>query len=92
MFTRLLRYRPTRTSDSEGGFTATLGDSSELWGYVRVHDSSIRLVTRTDEDVAPEDIIEIDGEYYRVLTRQGHVRGAHKVYGLEKTQKPVTPA
>jgi len=84
-------YSPTRTSDGEGGFTTTLSGGTTVWGLVEVHEAERRLVVRQELNISPEDVLLVDGQYYRVVGRTGHVRGPRVAYDLEAIEKPITP-
>ena len=54
------RYRPTKVSDGEGGFSETLGASSTLYGDVRYHEAETRMVVRKNSDVQIGDVVVIE--------------------------------
>jgi len=56
----ITRHRPVKTSDGEGGFVTTLSSPLTIWGYVVIHKEETKVEgVDINEDVAPEDILEI---------------------------------
>ncbi len=90
-FVRILKYRPTRTDDAEGGSTEVRGAAVELWGVIRAHESELRLICRTEEDIVNQDQVFHDDAYYRVVGRVGHHRGPFVTYSLNRVDKPIVP-
>ena len=85
------RYRPTKTSDGEGGSTVVLGSATTLWGNTRVHEGRITFVCNTNESTEVEDILVIDTAQYRI-TGIRHVPGiGGKSLALERVEQPITP-
>ena len=89
--TRLNRYRPTRTSDAEGGYTEALGTAQTFFGAVVVHESGVRLTCRRGASVALEDVIEAESATYRVVGWTGPLRAMHREAILERIDMPVVP-
>jgi len=89
----MTRWRPTLTSDGEGGWLRTLaGSGTDLYGGVRVHDAETHLTFRPDEDVQPEDIVLANGAYYRIMPPIVGMPGApfHDAT-LENIERPIVP-
>jgi len=92
MFTELTQYRPTKVDDGQGGYTMpALGTGTTIWGLIQIHEGERELVTRKEETILNEDILLIDGQYYRVIGKVGHQRGPYMAYFVEATQKPLVP-
>ena len=87
---RLNLYRPTRTADGQGGFTAALGTARAFWGAVVVHETETRLLYRAGSDVAVEDVVVHESLQYRVLAHSGAVGAPYCTCTLERIERPVT--
>jgi len=85
------RYRPSRTADGEGGWTATYSDGATLYGAIRVRQNRTTVVYRNGGDVDAADVIEVDCAYYRVLGKLGPVEGPMREAEVERTSRPITP-
>ena len=90
-FVRVDRYTPTRVNDDEGGSTETLGEATEMWGIIRVHEAGPVFICRTDESVGTEDRIMVDTAQYRVIGRRGHLQGPYVQYDVERVARPIVP-
>ncbi len=90
-FARLERYRPTRTSDGEGGWLTTYGEAHVLYGAISVHENETVLIFRNEEDVKPEDIVAAGGAYYRVTGATGPEGAPVLQAPLERTERPIVP-
>ena len=87
----LMRYRPTRVDDGEGGFDVSLGIPSVLYGIVSVHHTDLVLVYRYKSDILPEDIVYAEGAFYRVLSLFGPHSAPMKKAFVERITKPIVP-
>lgn len=90
-FPRLERYRPTRTSDGEGGWLTVYGDAHALYAAISIHENSIMLIFRNGEDVKPEDIVAAGGAYYRITGAAGPEGAPVLQAPLERTERPIVP-
>jgi len=90
-------YRPTPTSNGEGGFPTTLSSGVQIYGSVNVHDQELVCIVDRFEDVQIEDILacsdEISGDaaYYRVTHIQQPPRGRNRRATLERIDRPEFP-
>lgn len=91
MFTRIVRYRPTKTPDGEGGTTEGIGVPYELWGIIIVHDVGLTISTRNEAVLQMEDWLDADEAWYRVIGRHGHMRGPYWEWDIERCNRPVVP-
>jgi len=57
----LLRYQPTRVSDGHGGFTASLGTPTTIYGAMKIYKSETYLIISKQTDLNVGDIVEIEG-------------------------------
>jgi len=83
------RYRPTRTSDGQGGFTETAGDASTVYGILEYQESEPRFLARRESDIEKGDLIEVAGESYRVTTTRKIDGTDTQEVSLEKVDKPI---
>jgi len=89
--TRLQLYRPTRTSDGEGGWTDTLGEATALYGAVQIHESEIRISHRYGDDLHVEDIIDAGNAYYRIVALVSATEAPWQMAIAERTERPIVP-
>lgn len=87
------RYRPTNTSDDEGGSTQTPGVALDVWGWIREHQADTQFIADSQEDIQPEDFLDdaTDDARYRVLRRAGQRRAPKVAWNLERIDKPIEP-
>lgn len=89
MLSRCQVYRPTKTSDGEGGFTETYSTATVLYGGITVHHNRTTFSFRSGEDLRPEDVVLVGAEYYRALAIVENPRGPRQVAEVERTERPT---
>lgn len=85
------KYRPTRTSDGEGGFTEALGSASTLYGATKTHNNRVLFICDMHEDVVVGDFIVIESAKYRVVDIERVQATRQKQCGLERVERPIVP-
>lgn len=88
------RYRPTNTTDGEGGSTQTPGVALDVWGWVREQQADTQFIADSQEDIQPEDYLDsaTDDARYRVLRRAGQRRGPKVAWNIKRVDKPIVPS
>ena len=83
-------YTPTRTSDGAGGWSYSVSDPARVFLAVEYHLTNTIVNIRTGSyTVAVSDILDIEGEYYRVTDiLKSNIANYYKAR-VEKTNKPV---
>ncbi len=83
-------YTPMRTKDSAGGYTFSVSDPARVFLSVEYHLTNTQVNIRNGaHTVAIGDILDIEGEYYRVTDLlRANVANYYKAR-VEKTQRPV---
>lgn len=91
------RYRPTRVSDGEGGFTETLGTPAVIYGILESNKNQTTALIDLYEDVKIGDIIGITPEettteaQYRVTAFTRVLDTVIREYSLERMDRPISP-
>ncbi len=91
------RYRPTKTSDTEGGFTETLGTAYPFYGIVQIHKDPATMLTDKDHDVIVGDIVAIaedsshNSAQYRVKADVFMHGTRMRQLTLDRIERPITP-
>jgi len=85
------RYRPTRVSDSEGGWTETLGTALTIYGAIRLHENKTMLACDRHEDVRDGDILVAEQGSYRVMSVERVMGTRLTAYSVEKIDRPIVP-
>ena len=83
-------YTPTRTSDGAGGWSFSVTDPARVFLAVEYHLTNTIVKIRTGSyAVLVGDILDIEGEYYRVTDLlKANVANYYKAR-VEKTNTPV---
>lgn len=90
MMRPIRRYRPSKSSDGEYGFTETMGPAEKVYGQISWHDTELVLLHRVEEDIDMADIIEApSGAQYRVVGKTVPVGGGYAQSRIEREDKPV---
>jgi hypothetical protein len=84
------RYRPGRVPDGAGGWEMGLEDSIGFWGWLEAHRAEAELVFFGRPDLEVEDILEVGGEYYRLVAFVSLPDTHRRRARLEKVEKPLT--
>lgn len=84
-------HRAVRAADGRGGWTAAHTDARILFGLAELHGPNPEFLCRAFEDVRPEDLIEIEGRYYRVLGAAALPRAGLRRHPLEAVARPFVP-
>lgn len=89
-------YRPTRTPDGEGGWTASYLTAITLYGGVTVYPDRTDFVCRDLEDVRAEDVICLAAQsaaredaWYRVIGETSISGAPMKTLSVEAIEKPL---
>lgn len=91
------RYRPTRASDGEGGFTVTLGTPVVMYAMFTAHKGETSALIDLYEDILINDVIGVTMEedstegQYRVTALERQLGTQFKKASLERIQRPITP-
>lgn len=89
MLTPYNRYRPTRTSDGMGGFTESAGTAVTVYATMSYQETETRLLARRNSDIQKGDLIDIDGERYRVISQSRQDGTDTQSVLVEKLDRPV---
>lgn len=85
------RYRPTKTSDGEGGFTETLGVAVTVYGAIELHKNRTVFICEIHDDIQTDDVLVVEGANYRVGQDIENVMGSRiKQVGLERMERPIS--
>lgn len=91
------KYRPTKTTDGEGGFTDALGTATTIYGSIEIHKETTSLVVDKDEDVIVGDFIKVAEEstmteaLYRVMDSiYTHGQRLRRLT-LQRSTRPIVP-
>ena len=93
----LKRYRPTRVSDGEGGFTETLGTGAVIYGIIEANSNQTTALIELYEDVKMDDILGVTPEetsteaLYRVKDMSRVLDTVWRQLQLECMDRPVSP-
>ena len=83
-------YTPSRTSDGAGGWNFSVSDPARVFLAVEYHLTNTIVSIRTGaHTVAIGDILDIEGEYYRVTDLLRANVANYTKARVEKTQKPI---
>jgi hypothetical protein len=83
-------YTPSRTSDGAGGWTFSVSDPARVFLAVTYHlTNTIVNIRQGAHSVAVGDILDIEGEYYRVTDLLKTNVANYYQARVEKTSKPV---
>jgi|CXWL01.1.fsa_nt_gi hypothetical protein len=92
----LNRYRPTKTSDGQGGFTEALGVALVVFGSMQVHENKTTLLVDSYEDVLVADQIGVQEEststeaLYRVVNSERMLGTRWRRLTLERIERPIS--
>jgi hypothetical protein len=93
----LYLYRPARVSDGAGGFTETLGDATELYGWLEIQANRTLLIYERAADVRVGDLVETvtredhEAARYRVTGIVGPAGAMHTRATVERVARPIVP-
>ncbi len=94
----IVRYRPTRESDGEGGFQETYGEPYEFFGLLTMHENVVRVVVDRHEELRVGDVLmifdemQIDPAFYAVTGAAQAARGQQRTFELLRRDRPIWPA
>ena len=90
MKTLIQRYRPTRTADNAGGWTNAYGTSVSMYGALAVFSNKTMIQgLNFHSDIDMEDILLIEGAYYRVIGADKTAAMTLKSVLVERIDAPV---
>lgn len=92
----IIRYRPVKTPDGEGGYTEALGAAYNCFGLIALHENEPWLTVDWYEDVKVEDIVEFaeDGgnaARYRVTRMDAKPGDRFRRFMLSRQERPIAP-
>ena len=82
------RYRPLRVSDAQGGWTASWTGPVTVYGWVEIQGFETAFMARAEEEIALEDVLGLEGRFWRVLQRTLHEGGPVAGWKIEMCDRP----
>jgi len=83
-------YTPTKTTDGAGGFTYTYGTARRIFINLMFHKNQPEAsVIYQASTVNIEDILNIEGEYYRIESKTKDGFSNRYKLALSKVAKPI---
>jgi len=81
-------YRPARVSDNQGGWTASWTGPGTVYGWVEIRGFETVFLARAEEDILLEDVLGLEGRFWRVLQRSMHSGGPVVGWKIEMCDRP----
>lgn len=86
-----LKYSPSRVSTGEGDYEEVLGDATNIYVIVRVHEGETFVTVHRYTGVRVRDILVIDDAQYRVIEDVGPLSAPERTLRVERVERPVHP-
>jgi hypothetical protein len=90
-----IRYRATKTSDGEGGFTETFGSPVTIYISLQTQDNQMSALVDMYEDILVDDVVDITMEEsltaarYRVIDLNRQLGTRWKKITLNRVARPL---
>ncbi len=91
----LRRYLPIKTDPGDGTIVEVLDEATAItiFGWIRVHDAEVKLITNKHEDVFPGNVIvpleDENAGTYRVMGALAVPSSGFRQHTLERISKPI---
>ena len=86
------RHAVSEVSDGEGGFVTTITGSSTIYMNVITHDNTRNATVRSESDLNPNDLVEMQDGLYRVEPTIHYIEGGlFKYVELVRVERPLVP-
>ena len=93
----IVRFRPTRASDGEGGFVDAYGAPYQFFGSLMMHKNVVTILVDRMEDVLIGDVLSLEDEidlvpaFYAVIDAIQPSRGQLRTLIVQRRDRPIWP-